>query len=329
MFIEENCTLCGECFTGCHWVDADYDTAIRWIEEITEGENSEVLKRCVTCYSCNERCPTGANPFDRIAELQDKYQTLLPPEELIIMENKFKFSGEIKDTPKADRIMSICVFGGTHSELIQGQLFDIPTIGGKPYFCWLMLEHVGSESIKRKHTREFVNRLADTGASEIICFHDDCYTMLASEAPKYDIELPFTPIHISQYLVEVLKDKKDQIRPLNLDIAYQRPCASRLTPEKEPFIDELFELVGVRRVDRTYDRENGICCGGTTHVYGKNDPRPYQEKNIDDALRSGAKAIICLCPMCKQMLEPVAKENHLPIIFLSDLARAALGEIEI
>jgi len=44
-------------------------------------------------------------------------------------------------------------------------------------------------------------------------------------------------------------------------IAYQRPCGSRYTPAKEQMLDELFELIGVERVVREYDREKALCCG--------------------------------------------------------------------
>jgi len=34
-----------------------------------------------------------------------------------------------------------------------------------------------------------------------------------------------------------------------------------------------------------------------------------------------------LCPMCIRSLENPAKEKNLPLIFLGDIARMALGEI--
>jgi len=328
MFIEDNCMMCGECFTQCHWMDVDGDTADQWIREIIEGKPSEVLYKCITCFSCNERCPQQANPFDRIAELQDKYRTLLPDKTLDQLERQFEFKGQLAETPQAERIMSVCIFGRTHKNLIQGELYDIPQVGGKPYFCWLMLGHAGALGIQKKHAREFVDRLADTGADEIVCFHDDCYTMLVREAPEYGIEVPFRPVHLAEYLADYLAANRDRIKPLNIDIAYQRPCASKLTPEKEAHLDRLFALAGVHRVERVYDRENGMCCGGAARLLGTGEPAVNQKKNISDALDSGARAMVCLCPMCMEQLGPTAGEMGLPLVFLGDIARIALGEIE-
>jgi Fe-S oxidoreductase len=245
------------------------------------------------------------------------------------MEENYLFSGELKNFPEAERVMSLCVFSKSDAHLIQGELYDIPQVAGKPYFCWVLFSHMAGESVQRKHAGELVQRLAKTGAKEIICFHDDCYTLLARFAPEYGINLPFRPVHLSEYLVEYLSRNRTRIKPLNIDIAYNRPCASRFTPEKEHFIDELFELVGVNRVNRVYDRKNALCCGGTKMMIIGEDPKPDQEKNFDDALNAGAGAMVCLCPVCLHSFSATAAERQFPLIFIGDLARMALGEIEV
>ncbi|MBW1846960.1 MAG: (Fe-S)-binding protein [Deltaproteobacteria bacterium] len=327
MFKKDACDLCGDCLVECQWMDVERDQAEEWMKQMINGDKTPVVDRCITCYACNEICPQDANPFDLIAELQEKYH-LVPQDTINTSEQRYLFSGELKDVPKADRVMSICVFGKTDGHLIQGELYDLPRVGGKPYFCWILFTHMGAPSIQEKHAQEFVDRLAMTGAKEIVCFHDDCYAMLAKIAPEYGITVPFRPVHLSEYLVDYLKENKDRIKPLNIDVAYNRPCASRHTPEKEHFIDELFELAGVNRVERAYDREKALCCAGVKSMLGMGDAKADQEKNIRDAKDAGGKAIVCLCPMCMQSLSTVAEENKIPLIFLGDIARMALGEID-
>jgi Fe-S oxidoreductase len=152
--------------------------------------------------------------------------------------------------------------------------------------------------------------------------------MLARLAIDYGIQVPFRPVHLSEYLVEYLAANKNRIKALNIDVAYQRPCASRHTPEKEHFIDELFELVGVRRVERVYDREKALCCAGAKLMLGVGDPAPDQEKNLIDAKEAGAKAMVCLCPMCMHSLSGTADRHGIPLVFIGDIARMALGEIK-
>ena len=144
-------------------------------------------------------------------------------------EKRLSFSGALRDLPKADRIMSTCVFGKTDGHLIQGELYNLPQIGGKPFFCWILLGHMGAESIQRKHAQEFVDRLAATGAKEIVCFHDDCYAMLAQVAPEYGIPVPFRPIHLSEYLVEYFGKKQNQNSPAEFESGL--PAAMRFPPD--------------------------------------------------------------------------------------------------
>jgi len=84
----------------------------------------------------------------------------------------------------------------------------------------------------------------------------------------------------------------------------------------------------VNRVERAYDRERSLCCGGVKLMLEMGDPKTDQVKNILDAKGAGAKAVVCLCPMCMHSLSSVAEENEIPLIFLGDIARMALGEID-
>ncbi|MFO8010997.1 MAG: (Fe-S)-binding protein [Dehalococcoidia bacterium] len=328
MFRENLCDLCGECLVRCQWIEADRQQAAAWMKDMIEGRQTPVLRKCITCYACNEFCPQDANPFDLIARLQERYQVFFDRKVITQEEAKYIFNGQLRNAQQEERVMSTCVFEKTDAHLMEGELYQLPRVGGKPYYCWILFSHMGAESVQRKHARELVDRLAMSGAREIVFFHDDCYAMVSRMAPEYGIEVPFRPVHFSEYLVEYLSARRDRIRPLGLKIAYQRPCASRHTPYKEHFIDEFFGLVGVDRVQRQFDRENALCCAGITLMLGNADPGPAQEKNIIDARQSGAQAMVCLCPMCSNNLAWTAGKYQMPLIFLGDLARMALGELD-
>ena len=75
------------------------------------------------------------------------------------------------------------------------------------------------------------------------------------------------------------------------------------------------------------DSENAKCCAAVKLLLNLGDPGPDVIENVADAKAAGAEAIVCLCPMCIRSLENPAKEKNLPLIFLGDLARMALGEI--
>ena len=68
----------------------------------------------------------------------------------------------------------------------------------------------------------------------------------------FGIDVPFESIHLFEYLYNKLLEMKDEIKPLGYKVAYQRPCSSRLSSDKHPYVAKIFDLIGVEAVDRTY-----------------------------------------------------------------------------
>jgi len=333
MFHEERCDFCGDCLARCHYLDFDNKTGGEAFEKLVRGEKSDWIYDCVTCIACNEYCPKDARPFDLILRRMEEAGDFTDPKLKAQMADRFKAEGEPRPMEPKDRVMSICVMDGSMPWAIQGSLFqELPILKGRHYFCNVLFAHMGDESIMRDRLQGLVNNLAKSRAKEIVFVHDDCYALLAGMAPEFGIKLPFRPISILEYLAEYLKNHPDRITRLNIKVAYQRPCASRYTPEKDHFLAEIFSLIGVERVARKYDGINAICCG--VELAGPNlklFPRgknfaPFQEKNIQDAKDSGAEAIVYLCPMCFRTLNKKAREAGMKNYMISDICRLALGE---
>jgi hypothetical protein len=140
--------------------------------------------------------------------------------------------------------------------------------------------------------------------------------------------VPFKPVHLFEHLLRYLKAHPEEVRPINLKVAYQRPCASRYSPAKEPMLDEIFGLIGVTRVDRKYDRLEALCCGQALKGFMKRGERypEYQQLNIKDALAHGAGTMVFLCPMCLDALYKPCKDAGMETYMISDLCRLAIGE---
>ncbi len=333
MFHEEKCDFCGDCLARCHYLPFDKESGGKAFEKLVKGEKVDWLYDCVTCIACNEYCPKGARPFDLILKRMEEDGRFTDPAMRAQMAERFKPEGEPRPVPPKDRVMSICVMQGNMPWAIQGQLFEqIPLLKGKHYFCNVLFAHMGDESIMRERLQGMVDSLAKSGAKEIVFVHDDCYGLLKGVAPEYGVTLPFRPVHLFEYLRDYLRENKDKIKKLNLSVAYQRPCASRYTPEKDVFLDEIFDLIGVKRAKREYDGVNAICCGVEIAGPGlKLFPRgknfePFREKNVADAKASGAEAMVYLCPMCFATMNKRVREAGMKNYMISDICRLALGE---
>ncbi|MEW5734421.1 MAG: heterodisulfide reductase-related iron-sulfur binding cluster [Thermodesulfobacteriota bacterium] len=325
----EKCDFCGECLAGCRHIGIDPQEAAEAVKELAAGKTPEWLKNCVTCFSCNERCKKGANPFFLVAKRIEQAGACLPPELTSAMHAHFSAKPGFTPSPVEGRALSLCtIYSVLPPDTFTGKLFDgMPQLKGRGFFCHLLHMHTGGLSFSERELGPFIQRLAATGAPEIVFAHDDCYAMvkLALEAK---IPVPFKPVHILTHLRDYLAANRSGIRPLNKTVAYQRPCASRFSPEKENLVDEIFGLIGATRAIRAYDREKALCCGenGGGAIPARAAMGKWKERNIADAKGAGAEVMACLCPMCVGSLKEEADKAGLPLVFLVDLVKTAIGE---
>jgi Fe-S oxidoreductase len=331
MFDETRCDRCGECLVRCLYVDYDKERAASEIDELIAGRPAPILSACVTCFACNEYCPTDARPFDLILERQEQFGSLgIPPQMIAAEEARYVATGEVRVPENQGRVLSACVFGSTEADLFQGRLFEgLPMVRGRHFFCYILFDHMGAGSVTRRHAQAFVDSLAATGAEEVILFHDDCYGMLVDCVPQLGINVPFRPVHIVEYLRDYLEGHRQDITPLALRVAYQRPCASRLSPGKEDAVDAVLGLIGVERVQRQYDREDCLCCGLPATTFKPELAPAIRQRNLDDALAAGAQAMCYLCPVCRRGLAGDVQARGLAGYHIIELVRMALGELPV
>ena len=328
MFSEEKCTVCGECLVKCYYMDYSEEKAKEEFRKLIKGEPTPVTSECITCCACNMYCPEDADPFDLISRRMEETGTFIGGEraaQQMKMANGAPSSIQKGDPDKP--IMNLCTVN-LIAGAIEGQLFEgLTTIQGGEYFCQIGGFHAGIPSMVRENGQKFIDNVAKVvpDGNHLICYHDDCFMMLEHYAKDYGMEVPFKYIHFIEYLRDFVKENPDKIKKLNIKVAYQQPCASRIRKDafskKDKTLDELFELLGVERVERKYDREGALCC---TAVISPNDK--YWKMNIADAKNAGAEAMVFICPICCLYLRSKAKNAGLEPYLLSNMVREALGE---
>ena len=312
----------------CQYVDYSIKKAKEEIEKLIKGEPASIIRECITCVACNQYCEKGANPFDLINQRQEETGLFeVSDRTLEIFSAAEIMPTEVVLGQPRKPVLSLCTVGDVIPGLFEGKLFEGMTfLKGGEFFCKVGWIHAGKESPVRDGAQAIVDKLAETKAKEIIFYHDDCYALMATKVQEYKIDLPFKPTHIIEYLLNYLKDNREQVKKLNMKIAYQQPCASRYTPWKDRWLDELFRIIGVERVKRQQDRVNALCCGGPIVAKDYERASKIKDANIEDALNSGAEAMVFLCPLCFLGLRRRAEEAGLAPISLISLCRLALGE---
>jgi len=335
----------GECLTNCPFVSQPYteESAKEEIAKLIRGEEARILQECIGCYACNQFCPTGANPWELINLRQEEMGASKYLERSKEMEGVkvwgtkpyLYVSGE-----HGKPLVSLCglyevlpwelLFKG--SKMFEGLNF----VGGGDVCCKLAITHIGHYSPPRDFLPKLVENLAKAaekaGTKEVILYHDGCYGLLTTWAWQYRIKVPFKPIPLVVYLRDWLREHRNEIKPLNMKAAYQWGCTTRYNPRAPGYepadkvVREIFDLIGVEWVERTYEAEKGLCCGCGIWFSQKERRKKIQEKNVMDAKEHGAEIFVFICPVCTTSMRTAVRQAGMEPYHIINLCRLALGE---
>ncbi len=335
MWDASKCDLCGDCLVKCRYVDYDKDRAIAEIKLLMEGRDADILSKCITCVACNDYCPTGADPSNLIFKIQEKTGTspIVVAGAPILdgyakgLEGLGEPSQLIPGSP--DRpVLSLDSFefeqipeGTLDSQLFEG----MTVVRGSEYMSLVGLVHLGGESFVEKYAQRVIDKLASLG-KDIVYFHNEGFVLAHVKAKEYGIPVPFNYTHLFEYLRNYLMAHQASITKLGKKVAYQANCATRWVPEQDTFLDEIFELIGVERPPRQYERLNALCCTMPIINTNRELAVEIQQRNVKDAIECGADVLITSCPLCDRGLRRPTSQLGLPKIFITDLCRIGLGE---
>jgi Fe-S oxidoreductase len=335
MWDASKCNLCGDCLVNCRYVDYDKDKAIAELKLLVEGKDAEILGKCTTCVACNDYCPTGADPSDLIFKMQERIGTSpivvvgkLAREVIARAFEKGEDPVQLirGDPDKPALSLDSFRFDNFPEGTFDSHLFKGMTIvRGGEYASLVGYVHMGGASLAEKYGQRVLDNLARLG-KDIVYIHNEGFILAHVKAKEYGFRVPFKYMHLFEYLRNYLRAHKKNITKLNKKVAYQANCGTRWIPEYDAFLDEVFELVGVGRPTREYERLKAICCTGPLIYVNRELAVDIQKKNFEDAIACGADAIVTSCPICYGVFKRPSLQYRLPNIFITDLGRIGLGE---
>jgi len=335
MWDASKCNLCGDCLVKCRYVDYDKDRAVAEIELLMKGKDAEILNRCTTCMACMDYCPIGADPSDLIFKMQETIGTSpivivhKPAREMLV--RAFEEGEDPEQLIPGDPGKPVLSFDAFRFDnfpegTLDSQLFKgMTVVRGGQYASLAGYVHMGGATFVEKYGQRVIDNLAKLG-KDIVYLHNEGFVLAHIKAKEYGFSVPFKYAHLFEYLRDYLRGHKDNITKLGKKVAYQANCGSRWIPEYEAYLNEVFELVGVERPNRKYERLDAVCCTAPLIYTNRKLAVDIQKKNFEDAIASGAEAIITSCPICYGVFRRPSAQFNLPSIFITDLCRIALGE---
>jgi Fe-S oxidoreductase len=335
MWDASKCDLCGDCLAKCRYVDYGRERAASEIKLLMEGKAADILNTCVTCNACFQYCPTGADPANLIYKMQEKFGSPISVSFKIFTDSvKKTFEKGSSDLQviegEAGRpALSLDSFqlnqfpeGTLDSRMFKGMTI----VRGRKYVSLVGMAHMGGESLAERYGRTVIDAFAELG-KDIVYLHNEGYILAHIKAKELGIDVPYAYMHLFEYIIDFLKNNRSDITRLNRKVAYQPNCAVRWLPQQDPWLDEIFGLLGVERVSRKFQGVDALCCGGPALFVNKDLGMRMQADNIQDAIDNRAEALVTICPMCEAVLREPAAKAGLPTIYITDLCRMALGEI--
>lgn len=207
----------------------------------------------------------------------------------------------------------------------------------------------GGRAYQMGYEKDFLNQakknmamIKKAGVKTVVTGCADGYQAFKVLYDKYELKGDLKVLHISEYIDKLIRDGK--LKPkkkVNLSVTYHDPC--RLGRLGEPWIhwngkkvpgdrfvfdppkeyrrgtkgiyepprDVLKSIPGVKLTEMTRIKEYAWCCGAGG---GVNESNPgfavwTAQKRIDEAVSTGAEAIVTACPWCEKTLNEAIKAS--------------------
>jgi len=224
----------------------------------------------------------------------------------------------------------------------------------------------GGRAYQMGYKEDFLNQakknmamIKKAGIKTLVTGCADGYQAFKVLYDKFDLRGDLEVMHVSEYIDRLIKDGKLKLnKKVNLSVTYHDPCyLGRLgepwihwegkkvpgdrfvfDPPKEyrrgtkgvyePPRDVLKAIPGVKLMEMTRVKEYSWCCGAGGGVIDSNPEyaKWTGKKRIDEAISTGAEALVTTCPWCEKTFNAALKESgaNLKVYDIVELVEKAI-----
>jgi heterodisulfide reductase subunit D len=316
---------------------------------------------CTLCGLCQEICPLGIETRALwLAQRKLLHRAGLTPLPILAMVQAIERTGNVAGRPQEERLSwaanlsrpvstardpEVLLFGGCVASLYPQAfgtlqaLAAILALAGVPYAllgenelcCGYPLITSGCEEPAALLARRNMELLVGTGAKVVVVPCPSCrvafqefYPALLGRAAR---QLTF--LHAVEYFATIAHRLFPLPGRVELTITYHDPCDLGRAGGIYELPRRLLALVpGIQLVEMEPNRGNAFCCGGGGGVEMTNPglSQAVAARRLEQAVATGAQAIVTACPQCKRSLSTAARRQRvrLPTLDLSEVLLQAL-----
>jgi len=300
------CTTCGACREVCLATSEGIDTA-----SMMEALRADLVEAGVTIPkhdAIEESTRSHGNPY---GETGHRFQGL--------------DSTHFRD--QADVVYYVgCTSAYRQPELLQATLQLLRQAGVNytllrdEVCCGSVLIRLGHTKLVRQLMERNLAAIQATGATAVVFSCAGCYRVFRKDYPAIlGEDLPFTVLHISEYLDQLVKESRLRFRRKKpVTVTYHDPChLGRHCGVYQSPRDLITSIEGITLIEMETHRNYAHCCGAGGGVKSSDPELAVKAASLrlQEAAQSGANLLVTTCPFCRRNFNDAAKEleSSLPI----------------
>lgn len=306
-------------------------------------ENTEVFYHCSGCRACTEWCPNDVNlPVIMEQQLnQVNAKGLAPVESTALRKRLLKDrslhrpAGENSIQPFSSLLTdsSVLYFAGCSTAALYPQaalaflqLMDaagegVSMLPGEEC-CGQPLAVLGYSEEAWEFAAALAERVKKEGYKTIVSSCPECVYMFRERYAELGVDLGAEVKHVAAYLAELAAGGRLDFQPIPETVTYHDPCyLGRYLGLYEEPRKLLSRDLGITMTEMDRKTNLANCCGGgfSTSTVLPRVATGIAEKRVAEAQKTGAGILVTACPHCREMLDPIAREQGLPVKDMAEL----------
>ena len=313
--------------------------------------------RCSLCGDCEEVCPAGLPLKDMWLSLREELsRTGDAPDKIRMIRANLDGSHNVFDEDNDERgdwvddmrkppkggcvkdSAEVVYFTGcvgayfplaqkipmAFVEILDAGGVDFTIMAGDEWCCGFPLQGSGQSAGLPAIIAHNVAAAKARGARKVVFTCPSCYQIWREAYPP-----EFELVHASEMVAQLVLEDRLPLGELPMTVTYHDPCdlgrGGRVFDEPRAI---MARIPGLTLVEMEHNREHCLCCGGggNLEMIDPDLSAAMAKRQVEEAVATGAEAIITNCQQCVRTMMTYAKRNkvNIDVMDMSQLVAKSL-----